>query len=65
MTPKEIRAQLILRGIRQRDIAIQLGVRPSSISQVINRKAHSTRIEWAIARALGKARHDVFPEDVA
>lgn len=65
MNPREIRAQLILRGIRQQDIADQLGVRASSVSQVIDRKARSARIERAIARAIGRPVHEVFPKNGA
>ncbi|MBE3574570.1 MAG: helix-turn-helix domain-containing protein [Firmicutes bacterium] len=65
MTPREIRAQLMLRGIRQQRIAEQLGVRAAAVSQVIDRKARSARIEAAIARAIGRPVHEVFPEYVA
>ena len=65
MTPREIRAELILRGINQRQIAAQLGVSESIISHVISGRRRSDRIRRAIARALGKPVHRVFPDEVA
>lgn len=65
MTPREIRAELILRGINQRSIADQLGVSESAVSHVISGRKRSDRIRRAVARALGKPVHRVFPDEVA
>ncbi|OUN00482.1 MAG: hypothetical protein BAA04_08260 [Firmicutes bacterium ZCTH02-B6] len=65
MTPREIRAALILRGVKQRDVAQELGVSEAIVSQVISRKRTSERIERAIARAIGRPVHEVFPKEVA
>jgi len=65
VTPREIRAALILRGVKQRDVAQELGVAEAIVSQVISRKRTSERIERAIARAIGRPVHEVFPKEVA
>ena len=45
--------QLRLKGIRQVDLSRQLGVKESTVSQVLNGRTRSGRIEEAIYRTLG------------
>jgi transcriptional regulator with XRE-family HTH domain len=65
MTSREIRAALILKGITQASIAEELGVSASMISQVIDGKKRSERIQHAIARAIDRPVHQVFPDEIA
>lgn len=65
MTPREIRAHLILSGVRQKEIADQLGVSKASVSRVIDGHSRSARIQLAIARAIGRPAHQVFPDKTA
>lgn len=65
MSPREIRAELVLRGIKQREIADALGVSETVVSLVIDRKRRSQRVQRAIARAIGRPVHEVFPKEVA
>ena len=62
MTAREIRAILALKGISQSQIANQLGVSDAMISQVIDGKRSSQRVQHAIARAIGKPVHQVFTQ---
>lgn len=65
MSPREIRAELMLRGIKQQEIADSLGVSASHVSHVIDGKRTSERVQRAIAKAIGRPVHQVFPGEVA
>ncbi len=55
---------LKLREKTQRDVAEKLGVDPSTISQVINGRRRSKRIEIALAKMLGYSREALFGEAI-
>ncbi len=54
MKPNEIKSHMILKGIKQSDIAAQLGIRRSSVSGAVNGQRPSRRIQKAIAKALNE-----------
>jgi predicted transcriptional regulator len=56
MNASEIRALLVLKGISQATIADQLGVSNAMISQVIDGKRTSRRVQEAIADAMTSDR---------
>lgn len=60
MTASEVRAMLMLKGVSQSQIADQLGVSDAMISQVIDGKRSSERVQHAIAQAIEKPVHQVF-----
>jgi len=62
MKPAEIKAALVLRGVKQAAIARQVGHSSAFVNDVITRKRRSPAIERAIAEALGKPLKKVFPE---
>ena len=62
MRPEQIRAELKTRGFAINSIAELLDVNQNTVSMVITRKGHSTRTEQAIATALDKPLHIVFPD---
>jgi len=45
--------QLRLKGISQADLSSQLGVKPSTVNQILRGTRHSTRIENALYQTLG------------
>lgn len=57
-----IQFRLKLRGIQQKEIAAHLGVTPAFISQVINGKRRSAKVEKALAKFTGIPRQALFPE---
>lgn len=64
MTPKEIRAEMVLRGIKLGDIAKEAGVSQGYVHQVIYSVGRNKgyRIRPYIARAIGKTVDEVWPE---
>lgn len=62
MTAREIKAALVLRGVRQSDIARKLKLSPAYISDVIARNRRSDRVERAVAQAIGEPVNMVFTE---
>ena len=62
MSPNEIRAALILRGIRQTDIARSLGLTRYTVCNVIGGYRTSRRVKQKIADTLELPVHKVFPE---
>jgi len=61
----QIQYLLKIKGKRQQDVAELLGVNKATVSQVVNGKRRSKRIEKALARMVG-VRHEVlFGEAVA
>lgn len=66
MKPNEIRSLLILKGVRQRKIARELGITPQTVCCVIAGKTRSRRVREAIAKAIGKSYLEVWNgEDAA
>jgi lambda repressor-like predicted transcriptional regulator len=60
--PFEIKTALKSRGLRQSDIARQLGVSPVQFWQVVHGHRTSARVEEHIARLLGVPRKDIWPD---
>lgn len=61
MTPREIKAALVERGVRQADIARATKYSGAYVNDVIAGKRRCAPIEQAIAEAIGKPVGDVFP----
>lgn len=61
LSPRERKAALVLKGIKQADIARRLGVAPTHVSDVVYGRRRSVRVETAIAEALGQPAPEVFP----
>ena len=57
-----IRSKLLAKGISLTNIATQLGVAVSSVSQVVHNKAISHRIRQAIADAIGVSVSELWPD---
>ena len=62
MRPEQIKADLAGYGLNLKDISERVGVRQQATSMVLNGHQRSRRIEAAIAEALGKPLHIVFPD---
>jgi lambda repressor-like predicted transcriptional regulator len=66
MTSREIKAELILRGISIKDIADQAGVTGSAITQIINQcpstRYKGYRLRIYIAKALERKEEDIWPK---
>jgi lambda repressor-like predicted transcriptional regulator len=62
MTPSEIKVALEKRKTSLANLARELGVANSSVTNVLYRRMYSKRIESAIAEALEKPLHKVFPD---
>lgn len=54
LAPHEIKAALVLRGIRQKAIARRLSVTPQTVNAVVAGRKRSARVQREIARALGR-----------
>ena len=65
MKPNEIRAELLLRGVRPSEIARKLKVGRAAISNVITGCGKSRRIQEAIAEMIGKTVEEIWPEKAA
>jgi predicted transcriptional regulator len=69
MTPREIRAELYLRGVTIGEIAKLAGVTRSAVSQTIRQYSYSRfkgrRIRPFIALALNRKESDIWPDDAA
>jgi len=67
MTPNEIKAELTLKGVRNKDIAQLAGVKDGShVTHVINGTiVKSDKIQHAIADAIGRPVSEVFPKAYA
>lgn len=62
MTPNEIRAELVRRGIRQSDIARTIKVTRAAVSHVIAGRTRAKRIRLLIAAAIERPVADVWPD---
>ena len=65
MKPNEIRAALLMKGIRLVDIANKLKVSRSAVSSIISGKYKSARIQEEIAGAIGKSVEEIWPDIAA
>jgi len=62
MTPTEIKALMILKGITQRSIAAQLSILPSTVSGAISGQRPSKRIKECVAKTLGENYEKLWGE---
>jgi transcriptional regulator with XRE-family HTH domain len=62
MDAKDIKIEFIRKDLSQTIVARRLGVSPSLVQRVINRKAVSRPVSQGIADAIGKDLSEVFPE---
>jgi predicted transcriptional regulator len=65
MKAREIKAQMVLKGITQRSIAKKLGITQPAISLVISRAIKSKRIESFLAQELGIQEHILWGDPSA
>jgi lambda repressor-like predicted transcriptional regulator len=65
MTPQEIKAELIRRGISQTQIARSIQVTPGAINNVIHGLKDTERIRQAIADAIERSLYEVWPKKSA
>lgn len=61
MEPKRIVHEMKIRGITQKALAADLGVRPQAVSMVVCGKKNICRIRQAVADAIGRPVEAVFP----
>ena len=61
MTPSEIKAALVLKGVKMNEIAHKCNVRPTTVSQVIAGRTKSIRIQFEIARTIERDFHEIWP----
>ena len=64
MTAREIIAALMLRGVRQTEIAKRLGVSKSMVHHVIYGRSTSRRVQCYIARLIGEDVDLVWPRQI-
>ena len=62
MTPLEIKAALVLQGVKMNEIAHNCNVRPTTVSQVVAGRSKSARIQITIAQIIGREFDEVWPE---
>lgn len=67
MTSRAIRAEMVLRGVKLKDIADRAGVSISAVHQVIYSVGRNKgyRIRPYIAEAIGKTVKEIWPDDAA
>jgi len=63
LTPAEIRARLVLKGITVQDIATALGDKRTMVSNVIHGQRRTPGIRRAIAGAIGATYREVWGEE--
>ncbi|WP_287962504.1 helix-turn-helix domain-containing protein [Alcanivorax sp.] len=64
LTPAEIKAALLLRGVSQTEIAEAARVERSRVSEVINGRRTTRRIREAVAKALGRDVEAIWPDEI-
>lgn len=62
MTPKEIKAAMILQGITQVTIAKKAGISQALVCNTIKGIEKNPRVRRTIASALGKPVREIWPE---
>lgn len=65
MTSREIRAHMILNGVKCIDIAKELGVHQTAITLIITQRENSRRIQEAIAKAINMPFEKVWGKRIA
>jgi lambda repressor-like predicted transcriptional regulator len=61
----KIKGQLVERGIRQTDIAREVGFTSQYVGLVIAHKRRNPQIEKVVAKSIGRSPRTVFSESVA
>jgi lambda repressor-like predicted transcriptional regulator len=59
----KIRSELVKRDISNASIAQKLNVSRQSVTQIIYGQAKSSRIRQAIAQAIGRPVHEIWPDN--
>ena len=62
VTPVEIKAALILKGIKMVEVAEKCNVKPTTVSQVIAGRSKSARIQITIAKIIEKDVCEIWPK---
>lgn len=63
MTPNEIKAHMLLSNVNAQDIAVMAGLdKPHQVYEVIRNKRPTAYIREAIAKAINKPVHEIWPE---
>ena len=62
MHTADIQAELKKRGLTQKKVADDLGIKPMAVSDVINKNRISIRIMRHVAKLIGRDHREVFPE---
>jgi len=67
MTPREIRAEMVLRGVKLVDIAREAGVTVGRVHQTIYNIGRNKgyQVRPYIAKAIGKTVEEIWPDDAA
>jgi len=64
MHPEQIKAEMRMRGYTQARLADEMGVKKSTVSQVISGTGKSLPIQTAIAKLLGKKITELWPGQI-
>jgi lambda repressor-like predicted transcriptional regulator len=62
VTPQEIKAALILKGVSQTSIAKELGVAKSLVSMVIYGAEKNAKVRKTIAKIIGQPVKEIWPK---
>lgn len=65
MTPEQIHAALVIKKVKQIEIARLLGVSLAAVNRTIKGELVSKRIRCAIAATLGQSVTTIWPEQAA
>lgn len=58
----KVKAQMVLKGVTQREICRTLHVTPATVSLIVSGKKKSRRVRKAIAKALGARYEELWHE---
>lgn len=61
MHPEQIKAELRMRGVTPAALADEMGLKPSTLSQVIHGRSTSKTVAARIAAVIGKPVHEIWP----
>ena len=62
MNVNNIKAELIMKNVKQTEIARSLGITSASVNEVITGRRKNPRIREAIAAAINKPVSEIWPE---
>lgn len=63
MSPREIKAAMVLAGVSLTRIARELGVSKGFVSQVVSGHRRTLRVQKAISASIGRFVEEVFPPE--